>query len=150
MIDIVLNRNNVSRKLKKGVVVIPCHEPGPGFLTWYVVVFFFMRDDWYFCWYWWNCWASLLKRSFRVMIINVYTLILRIFTDLHTCRQWSESIVLAGKDTMTPVLRIASPYRGLDTYAHIHKYLGERVVWLWLVEMYKFRHVIRRSSHQRS
>ena len=34
------------------------------------------------------------------MIINVYTLILRIFTDLHTCLQWSESIVLAGRDTI--------------------------------------------------
>jgi hypothetical protein len=40
---------------------------------------------------------------------------------------------------VTPVLRIASPYRGLDTYAHIHRYLGERVVCLWLVEMYKSR-----------
>jgi ABC-type polar amino acid transport system ATPase subunit len=34
------------------------------------------------------------------MIINVYTLILRIFTDLHTCLQGSESIVLAGNDTI--------------------------------------------------
>jgi len=57
------------------------------------------------------------------MIINVYTLILRIFTDLHTCLQESESIVLAGKDTMTHVLRIGSLYRGLDRYAHIHRYL---------------------------
>ena len=71
---------------------------------------------------------SLFERSVHVMIINVCTLILRIFTDLHTCLQGSESIVLTGKDTMTPVLRFASPYRGLDTYAHIHKYLGERVV----------------------
>ena len=38
-----------------------------------------------------------LKHSFHVMIINVYTLILRIFTDLHTCIQGSESINLAGK-----------------------------------------------------
>jgi hypothetical protein len=64
---------------------------------------------------------SLVKRSPDhvpgfILFINVYTLILRIFTDLHTCRQGSESIVLAGKDTMTPVLRIGSLYRGLDTY----------------------------------
>jgi hypothetical protein len=61
-----------------------------------------------------------LKHSFHVMIINVYTLILRIFTDLHTCLQGSESIVLTVKDTMTHVLRIGSLYRGLCTYALIH------------------------------
>ena len=72
---------------------------------------------------------QLLKLSFHVMIINVYTLILRIFTDLHTCLQRSESIVLAGKDTMmhVHVSGIGSLYRGLCTYAHIHRYLGERV-----------------------
>ena len=92
---------------------------------------------------------QLFKLSFHVMIINVYTLILRICTDLHTCLQGSESIVLAGKDTMmhVHVLRIGSLYRGLCTYAHTHRYLGECVVWLWLVEMYKSRHVIRRPFH---
>jgi len=59
------------------------------------------------------------------MIINVYTFIVGIFTDLHTCLQGSESIILAGKDTMTNVLRIGSLYKGLCTYAHIHRYLGE-------------------------
>ena len=68
------------------------------------------------------------KHSFHVMIINVYTLILRIFTDLHTCLHGSESIILAGKDAMTHVLRIGSLYRGVDTYARIHRYLGDRVV----------------------
>jgi hypothetical protein len=33
------------------------------------------------------------------MFINVYTLILRIFTDLHTCLQGSESIVWQEKTT---------------------------------------------------
>jgi hypothetical protein len=46
----------------------------------------------------------MFERSCHVMIINVYTLILRIFTDLDTCLQGSKSIVLGGKDTMTPVL----------------------------------------------
>jgi len=41
----------------------------------------------------------LFKLSFHVMIINVYTLILRIFTDFHTCLQGSEFIILAGNDT---------------------------------------------------
>jgi hypothetical protein len=80
--------------------------------------------------------ASLFKRSFHVMIINVYTFIVGIFTDLDTCLHGSESIILAGKDTMTNVLRIGSLYRGLCTYAHIHRYLGEWVIWLWLVRMY--------------
>jgi hypothetical protein len=43
--DVLLNRNNVNGKLKRGVVAIPYLEPGPGFLTSYVVVFSFMRDD---------------------------------------------------------------------------------------------------------
>jgi hypothetical protein len=40
---------------------------------------------------------QLFKLSFHVMIINVYTLILRICTDLHTCLQGSESIVWQEK-----------------------------------------------------
>ena len=71
---------------------------------------------------------QLFKLSFHVMIINVYTLILRICTDLHTCLQRSESIVLAGKDTMMHVHVLGNLYRGLCTYAHIHRYLGECVV----------------------
>ena len=53
-----------------------------------------------------------------------------ICTDLQTCFQRRESIVLAGKDTMMHVHAsgIGSLYRGLCTYAHINRYLGECVV----------------------
>ena len=46
-----------------------CPKSGPGFVTLYVVIFFMfncfeVRGGCTFCWYWWNCWPSLLKLSF--------------------------------------------------------------------------------------
>jgi len=40
-----------------------CPNPGPGFPSSYVLVFL-MFNYYLFCWYWWNCWPSLFKRSF--------------------------------------------------------------------------------------
>ena len=145
--DVLLNRNNVNGKLKREVVVIPYHEPGPGLLTSYVVVFFLYER-----------WLIVLLILVELMSITVWTFLScndykRLhfdFTNIYWFAHLSSGEQIhcfGGKRYNDACFRIASPYRGLDTYAHIHKYLWERVVWLWLVEMYKSRHVIRRSFH---
>ena len=47
-----------------------CLKPGPEFPTSNMSLSFFcsiswVRDDCPFCWYWWNCWPSLIKPSFQ-------------------------------------------------------------------------------------
>ena len=53
-----------------GIDHILCPNPGPAFplTSAYVTVFFCIqwfevRASCLFCWYWWNCWPSLLKSS---------------------------------------------------------------------------------------
>ena len=71
---------------------------------------------------------QLFKLSFHVMIINVYTLILRICTDLHTCLQGSESIVWQENDACT----CFKDWKSLQRIVHIcaHTQIFRRVCCL--------------------
>ena len=53
-----------------------CPKSGPRFPLAYVMVFFCVqwfevRKSYFFCWYWWNCWPSLLELSFHNSILSL-------------------------------------------------------------------------------
>ena len=46
-------------------------KPGPGFPMSYAVVLFIFNEvkvDCSFCWYWWNCWPSLLRPNKKICV----------------------------------------------------------------------------------